>query len=164
MSKPINVLFLCTGNSARSIISEALLNDLGAPRFQAFSAGSRPSGIPHPDALVQLISQGHVVDAYYSKSWDVFAQPDALIMDIIVTVCGSAASEVCPIWPSRAGREPVTVHWGAEDPAYIEPLEARQKAFAEVYDLCKRRIEALIASPEQDVLDKKHLAGIGRLP
>lgn len=157
---PVNVLFLCTGNSARSILSEALLNDLGAPHFRAFSAGSKPGGIPHSEALAQLRSKGHAVEVYSSKSWDVFAGPEAPVMDIIVTVCGSAAGEVCPVWPKRDGQSPVTVHWGADDPAHIEPLEARQRAFAEVYDLCRARIKALTSLPEDSLRNKAALQAI----
>ncbi len=158
--QPINVLFLCTGNSARSILSEALLNDLGAPRFRAFSAGSQPSGTPHPEGIAHLKFKGHETDGYSSKSWDVFAGPGAPIMDVVVTVCGSAANEVCPIWPQRAGQSPIVVHWGADDPAHVEPLAARQKAFAEVYDLCKARIEALIALPPASLRDKAALQAV----
>lgn len=156
----INVLFLCTGNSARSIVSECLLNDLGAPNFRAFSAGSRPSGTPHPDGIAMLTSKGHDVSAYASKSWDVFAGDDAPKMDIIVTVCGSAAGEVCPVWPRLGDNPPITVHWGADDPAYVEPLAARQKAFEHVYDLCEARINALIALPKSGLSDRAALQSI----
>lgn len=159
----VNVLFLCTGNSARSILSEALLNDLGEGRFKAFSAGSQPSGTPHPDGLAELKRRGHALDGYRSKSWDEFGGDDAPIMDIIVTVCGSAANEVCPLWPSKPGQSPIRVHWGAEDPAHIEPLQARQKAFRDVYDLCRARIEALVALPEADLRDKHSLKLIGEI-
>lgn len=157
---PTNVLFLCTGNSARSILSEALLNDLGAPRFRAYSAGSKPSGIPHPEGLACLKARGHEVETYRSKNWDVFSGPDAPTMDIIVTVCGSAAGEACPIWPQRKGQSPITVHWGADDPAYVEPLAARQQAFSDVYDLCKARIEALIAMPDAALSERALLQAI----
>lgn len=156
----INVLFLCTGNSARSIVSECLLNDLGAPRFCAFSAGSRPSGMPHPDGIAMLCTKGHNVSGYASKSWDVFAGEGAPKMDIIVTVCGSAAGEICPVWPRRGEHPPITVHWGAEDPAYVEPLAARQAAFSDAYDLCKARIEALIALPEEALQNRTALQAI----
>jgi len=149
LTSPINVLFLCTGNSARSILSEVLLNDLGAGpdgiMWNGFSAGSKPSGIPHPDGLAHLMSKGHAVGGYSSKSWDVFAGPDAPVMDIIITVCDNAAGEVCPVWPHRGGTPPIVAHWPADDPAHVEPLAARQAAFAQVYDLCKARIEALLA-------------------
>lgn len=149
LTPPINVLFLCTGNSARSILSECLLNDLGgkpgAILWNGFSAGSRPSGNPHPEGLAQLMNKGHAVGGYTSKSWDVFAGPDAPCMDIIITVCGNAANEVCPVWPHRGDAPPITAHWPADDPAHIEPLAARQAAFADVYDICKARIETLLA-------------------
>jgi len=156
-----NVLFLCTGNSARSILSEVLLRDFGEGRFGAFSAGSRPSGVPHPDGLAELIRKGHAPGEVSSKSWDVFSGPDAPLMDIIVTVCSSAAGETCPIWPVKDGQSPLRVHWGADDPAHVEPLSARQKAFSEVYELCKLRIEALIALPEGELRNKDALQLIG---
>ena len=142
MTDPINVLFLCTGNSARSILSEALLNDLGQGKFLGWSAGSRPSGVPHPDGLKELAKRGHRTDLYRSKSWDEFT--DGAVMDIVVTVCDNAAEEECPLFPGGH----VRVHWPAPDPAHVEPLEARQQAFSDVYDLCRARIEALIALPE----------------
>lgn len=145
ISPPINVLFLCTGNSARSILSEALCNDLGDDKWAGFSAGSKPSGIPHPEGLAHLVSKGHAVDTYSSKSWDVFGAPDAPVMDIIITVCDNAANEVCPVWPHRGKAAPIVAHWPAEDPAHIEPLAARQQAFADVYVICKARIEAMMA-------------------
>lgn len=157
----VNVLFLCTGNSARSILSEIILKDLGEGRFQSFSAGSRPSGTPHPDGLAELQRRGHSTNDVSSKSWDVFSEAGAPIMDIIVTVCASAAGETCPIWPQKAGQSPIRVHWGAEDPAYIEPLAARQKAFSDVYVLCRARIEALVALPESELRSQTALQLIG---
>ncbi len=147
MRKPINVLFLCTGNSARSILSEALLNDLGGGKWRGYSAGSHPSGQPHPDGLAHLIAKGHEVSGYSSKSWEAFSGGSAPKMDIIITVCDNAAGEVCPIWPGH----PVSAHWPAPDPAHIEPLAARQAAFADVYKLCKARIEAML---ELDITGK----------
>lgn len=141
MKYPINVLFLCTGNSARSIISEALCNDLGSGQWHGFSAGSHPSGQPHPQALECLAKRGHEADAFRSKSWDEFASDDAPQMDIIITVCDNAAGEICPIWPGH----PLSAHWPAPDPAHITPVTACREAFADVYDLCKRRIEAMLA-------------------
>lgn len=157
-----NVLFLCTGNSARSILSEALMNDLGEGRFRGFSAGSHPSGVPHPDGLKELERRGHDVSGYSSKSWDVFTQGQAYggqPMDIVVTVCDNAANEVCPIFPGGH----VKVHWPASDPAHVEPLAARQTAFREVYDLCRARIETLIALPEADLTDKAKLQSIAKI-
>lgn len=156
-----NVLFLCTGNSARSILSEVILRDLGAGRFRAFSAGSAPSGRPHPDGIAELSRRGHVPGDVKSKSWDVFASSDAPVMDIIVTVCASAAGETCPIWPRRSGETVITVHWGAEDPAYIEPLSARQAAFSKVYDLCFARIEALLELPPAELENRQSIQIIG---
>ncbi len=145
LSAPINVLFLCTGNSARSILSEALCNDLGGDKWHGFSAGSKPSGMPHPEGLAHLMSKGHAVGGYSSKSWDVFSGEHAPVMDVIITVCDNAANEVCPVWPYRGNTPPIVAHWPAEDPAHIEPLAARQAAFADVYLICKARIEALMA-------------------
>lgn len=153
----INVLFLCTGNSARSILSESLMNDLGEGRFRGFSAGSHPSGVPHPDGLKELIRRGHSVEGYSSKSWDVFT--DGEEMDIVVTVCDNAANEVCPIFPGGH----VKVHWPAPDPAHIEPLAARQDAFKAVYDLCRARIETLIALPKEDLKDRAKLQSIAKV-
>ncbi len=157
----VNVLFLCTGNSARSILSEVLLRDLGEGRFVAFSAGSQPSGQPHPDGLAELRRRGHEPDDVASKSWDVFADKDAPIMDIIITVCASAADETCPVWPHKPGHTSICVHWGAEDPAHIEPLSARQKAFSDVYELCRVRVQALIDLTEYELSDRDALQLIG---
>ncbi|NNE58821.1 MAG: arsenate reductase ArsC [Hellea sp.] len=162
-TKMINVLFLCTGNSARSIISEVLLRDLGAGRFQSFSAGSRPSGKPHPDGINELVSRGHDTAAIRSKSWDEFASIDSPRMDIIVTVCGSAASEVCPIWPSNSGDAPMTVHWGIDNPAYVEPRAERKKAFSNVYRICRRRIEAFIALDNEDICNRDAVQSVEQI-
>lgn len=153
----INVLFLCTGNSARSILSEALMNDLGEGRFRGFSAGSHPSGIPHPDGLKELQRRGHKTESYSSKSWDVFKEGEE--MNIVVTVCDNAANEVCPVFPGGH----VKVHWPAHDPAHVEPLEARQEAFKEVYDLCRARIETLVSLPEDALTDKAKLQSIAEV-
>lgn len=164
MPKPINVLFLCTGNSARSILSEALLNDLGhdtpsGRRFLGWSAGSHPSGVPHPDGLAELEKRGHRTEFYRSKSWDEFAQDGAPEMHIVVTVCDNAAGEVCPVFPGGH----IRVHWPAPDPAHVEPLQARQKAFADVYDLCRGRIEALVAMSDDALADKAQLQEIANI-
>ena len=158
MSKPINVLFLCTGNSARSILSEALVNDLGQNRFIGWSAGSHPSGRPHPEGLAELKLRGHNTDLYRSKSWDEFTSMH-VHMDIVVTVCDNAANEVCPVFPGRH----ITVHWPAEDPAHVEPLVARQKAFSEVYDLCRARIETLVGFSDEDLKNKNKLQSISKI-
>ena len=154
MTKPFNVLFLCTGNSARSILSEALMNDLGQGRFLGWSAGSHPSGVPHPDGLKELAARGHRTDLYRSKLWDEFTS--GAEMDIVVTVCDNAANEVCPVFPGGH----VKVHWPAPDPAHIEPLQARQKSFAQVYDLCHARIAALVALNDEELRDKAALQAI----
>ena len=150
MTKPICVLFLCTGNSARSILSEALLNDLGQGRFLAWSAGSKPSGVPHPDGLAELEKRGHATQLYRSKSWDEFSKDGAPEFDIVVTVCSNAAAEVCPVFFGPG----LKVHWPQPDPAHIEPLSARQAAFAKTYKICKARIEALLTLSETELLDQ----------
>jgi len=159
MSNPVKVLFLCTGNSARSILSEALLNDLGQGRFLAWSAGSKPSGQPHPDGLAELEKQGHATNLYRSKSWDEFSQDGAPEFDIIVTVCDNAASEVCPVFFGNG----LKAHWPQPDPAHIEPLSARQAAFARTYKICKARIEALLALSEDELKDRTILQAIANL-
>lgn len=144
MAAPYNVLFLCTGNSARSILAEALLNDAGGGRFRAYSAGSRPKGEPHPLALDVLARAGHDIAFARSKSWDEFAGPAAPKMDFVFTVCDSAAAEECPFWPGQ----PMTAHWGLPDPAAAEGSEAeRRLAFAETYRALSRRIAAFASLP-----------------
>ena len=139
-----NVLFLCTGNSARSILAEAMLNKDGQGRFQAFSAGSQPKGEPHPLALQVLQESDYPTDGLRSKSWDEFAEPGAPVMDFVFTVCDNAAGETCPYWPGQ----PVTAHWGIEDPAAVEgaPIE-RKRAFVTAQRYLKNRISALVALP-----------------
>jgi arsenate reductase len=140
-AKIYNVLFLCTGNSARSVMAEAVLTRLGARRFRAFSAGSRPAGQINPYTIELLEQQGHPVDQLASKSWTVFAAPDAPHMDIIITVCDSAAGEVCPVWPGR----PVTAHWGFEDPAaFVGSPEATRDKFHEIYRQITTRVRLLL--------------------
>lgn len=139
-----NVLFLCTGNSARSILAESLLNYLGAGRFQAFSAGSFPRGTVHPMALALLEEQGLPAAGFRSKSWDEFAAPGAPPLDFIFTVCDNAAGEVCPVWPGR----PVTAHWGIADPAAIDGSdEDRRRAFRTALAELRARIERFIELP-----------------
>jgi arsenate reductase len=159
MSKPIHVLFLCTGNSARSILSEALLNDLGQGRFLAWSAGSKPSGRPHPEGLAELEKQGHVTNLYRSKSWDEFSIEGAPEFDIIVTVCDNAAAEICPVFFGPG----LKVHWPQPDPAHIEPLSARQAAFGRTYKICRARIEALLALSEEALLDRETVQSIAEI-
>ena len=141
-ANPINVLILCTGNSARSILGEALFNHLGKGRVRAFSAGSKPSGKVNPVALETLEKHGVPLPSEIrSKSWDEFAAPGAPKLDYIFTVCASAAGETCPIWPGH----PTTAHWGIDDPAHVEPLEARQAAFEVAYAALEKRIKAFLA-------------------
>ena len=139
---PFNVLVLCTGNSARSILGEALFNHLGQGRIRAYSAGSRPSGRINPVALETLEKHGVPLPSdVRSKSWDEFAAPGAPQIDHIFTVCASAAGEACPIWPGH----PTTAHWGIADPAHVEPMEARRVAFEVAYQALEKRIKAFLA-------------------
>jgi protein-tyrosine-phosphatase len=141
------VLFLCTGNSARSIMAEALLNTLGQGRFRAFSAGSHPKGTVHPQAIAQLRREGLPAEGYRSKSWDEFGGPKTTPMDIVITVCDRAAAESCPFWPGA----PTSAHWGVDDPA--EAPEAEQPAaFARAYRELEKRIRKLVELPI-DMLD-----------
>lgn len=142
MSGGHNVLFLCTGNSARSILAEALLNREGGGRFHAFSAGSFPKGAVHPMALEVLRDRGFPTEGLRSKSWDEFAAPGSPPLEIIVTVCDNAAGEVCPVWPGR----PITAHWGIEDPASVEGAGQRA-AFELAFRRLQRRIKALLGLP-----------------
>lgn len=144
--RPCNVLFLCTGNSARSILAEALLNRDGAGRFRAFSAGSFPKGEVHPMALEIMREHGLSTDGIRSKSWDEFAAPGAPRIDFIITVCDNAAGEVCPIWPGK----PMTAHWGIEDPASVEG-PGRREAFTTALDRLANRISAFLAVPIDDM-------------
>ncbi|MBN9317868.1 MAG: arsenate reductase ArsC [Devosia sp.] len=158
-----NVLFLCTGNSARSILGEALLNHLGAGRFQAFSAGSTPKGQIHSMSLKILSDAGVSVDGLRSKSWEEFAGPDAPKMDFVFTVCDNAAGEVCPIWPGQ----PMTAHWGIEDPAAVDGPEFKQRAaFEDALRFMRNRITAFISLPLETIdnmaLGSK-LRGIGAM-
>jgi len=135
-----NVLFLCTGNSARGVIGEAILNRLGAGRFRGFSAGSHPKGTVHPLTLAVLSEHSHETSGLRSKSWDEFAQPGAPALDFVFTVCDDAAAEVCPAWPGQ----PVTAHWGVEDPAAFEgPEDQKRWLFRRVYQVLERRIDLL---------------------
>ena len=144
--KHFNVLVLCTGNSARSILGEALFNHLGGGRIHAFSAGSQPSGKVNPVALETLAAHGVPWPNGgnpRSKSWDEFALPGAPAIDFIFTVCASAAGEACPIWPGH----PTTAHWGIDDPAHVEPLAARRAAFEKAYGELETRIAAFLKLP-----------------
>lgn len=157
-----NVLFLCTGNSARSILAEAILRKDGEGRFRAFSAGSMPKGAVHPLAIETLASLGYPIDGLHSKSWDEFEKTAAPQLDFIFTVCDNAAGEACPIWPGH----PQTAHWGIEDPAAVAGTELeRKQAFAAAFRHLKNRITAFIALPFER-LDRTaltaHLHEIGR--
>ena len=160
--KQYNVLVLCTGNSARSILGEVLFNSIGKGRFKACSAGSKPAGAVNPGALELLQQRGHDVSGLRSKSWDEFAAPGAPEFDFIFTVCDNAAGEVCPVWPGK----PATAHWGIPDPAHVEGDEARRAAFRRAYEQLARRIQLFMSLPI-DKLDqlalKKKLAEIGRI-
>ena len=145
-TRPLNVLFLCTHNSARSILAEALLNDLGRGRFRAYSAGSspRPNQQPHPLALAVLREAGIATDGLRSKSWDEFAGPDAPEMDLIITVCDNAAGEVCPAWPGH----PATAHWGYADPSAGDaPDDVKREAFRHTMQLIRHRLDMLMQLP-----------------
>lgn len=142
-AKTFNVLVLCTGNSARSILGEALFNHLGAGRIRAFSAGSQPSGTVNPVALETLENHGIPLPEARSKSWNEFAVPGAPAIDFIFTVCASAAGETCPIWPGH----PTTAHWGISDPAHVEPMSARRTAFEDAFRKLHQRIEAFVKLP-----------------
>jgi arsenate reductase len=150
MAEILNVLFLCTGNSARSIMAEALLNRIGGIRLRAFSAGSHPIGRVNPFAIEVLTVGGMPTTHLRSKSWDEFAGPGAPRMDFILTVCNSAAREMCPVWPGH----PITVHWGIPDPAAVDGTDTeRRAAFHDAATLLRRRIE-LLASLPLEKLDK----------
>ena len=139
--KTYNVLFLCTGNSARSILAEAMLNKLGVGRFHAFSAGSHPKGEVHPATLKLLGELGYPADGYRSKSWDEFAAEGAPQIDYVITVCDNAATEICPIWPGK----PTKAHWSTPDPAAIEGPD-QGKAFLEAYRTLHSRIVDFLAT------------------
>jgi arsenate reductase len=160
--RPYNVLFLCTGNSARSILAEVLIEHWGKERFKGYSAGSFPKGTVHPVAL-DLLEKVHLpTRGLRSKSWNEFARPGAPVMDFVFTVCDQAAGEVCPVWPGN----PVTAHWGVPDPAAVQSTEAEQrKAFRETYRTLENRIKLLVALPIEK-LDrlaiKRNVDDIGR--
>ena len=144
MDKRYNALFLCTGNSARSIMAEAILNRKGRPLFAAFSAGSHPSGLVRDEALEQLTVAGMPTKGLRSKSWDEFAKPDAPKMDFVFTVCDNAAREVCPIWPGQ----PMTAHWGVPDPAAaVGTPEQIERAYRQTFMILDRRIMLFLSLP-----------------
>jgi len=144
MSDRYNVLFLCTGNSARSIMAEAILNHKGKGRFAAYSAGSHPAGQPRPEALKQIESAGLSTTGFRSKSWDEFAGPDAPKLDFVFTVCDNAAKEQCPYWPGQ----PMTAHWGVADPAAVQGTpEEIARAFRDAFTVLERRIGLFLSLP-----------------
>lgn len=143
-TKTYNVLFICTGNSARSILAEGLLNEMGKERFKAYSAGSQPKGTVHPLALRELQTLRIPTDGFRSKGWEEFAEPDAPVMDFVFTVCDQAAGEACPVWPGQ----PMTAHWGMPDPAAIEGTDVvKEQAFRNAAITMKRRLELMLALP-----------------
>ena len=160
---PFNVLFLCTGNSARSILAESLLSHWGQGNFQGYSAGSFPKGTVHPCALKLLEQLGLPIEGLHSKSWHEFAKPGAPVMDFVFTVCDQAAGEVCPVWPGQ----PITAHWGMPDPAAVDGSEvAQSQAFHETFRALENRIRIFTALPFAS-LDRMSLArqveAIGRM-
>jgi len=158
VDRPFTVLVLCTGNSARSIMAEVLINRLGHPRVRACSAGSRPTGIVNPHALVQLRASGFDVDGLRSKHWDEFATTSAPPIDLVVTVCANAASETCPLWPGA----PQTVHWGLPDPAAASPLEI-SAAFADAFAILGQRISGWLGDSPADAGRKGLLQAARRM-
>ena len=159
--KIYNVLFVCTGNSARSIIAEGLLNEMGGGRFRAWSAGSHPKGTVHPMALAVLAEHRIPTDGFRSKSWEEFAQPDAPQMDFVFTVCDQAAGEVCPVWPGQ----PMTAHWGMPDPAAVQgDADTQRRAFLDTFVTMQRRLRLMLSLPlaSLDALAiKKEIKDIG---
>lgn len=161
--RPYNVLFLCTGNSARSVIAEAILNKMGAGKFRAYSAGSQPKGQVNPSTIRLLERLGYDTTEFWSKSWEEFAKPTAPGLDFVFTVCDDAAGETCPVWPGQ----PMTAHWGIPDPAAASGTDAEVAiAFTDAYRMLQRRIEAFAALPIE-ALDsmtlKNKLRDIGRM-
>ena len=161
--RPYNVLVLCTGNSARSVIGEALFNVLGKGRFVAYSAGSRPSGKIQPMAAELAADLGYDVSKLRSKSWEEFEGPDAPQMDIVITVCDNAAGEECPVWLGS----PMLAHWGVDDPAAVEGDESmRRHAYMKAFTELRRRVELLLALPIEKLdrlVTQQHLRDIGRM-
>jgi len=162
MSGRYNVLFLCTGNSARSIMAEALLNFKGRPNFNAFSAGSHPSGTVRPEALRQLEAAHIPTQGVHSKSWEEFSKPDAPRLDFVITVCDNAAKEICPVWPGQ----PISAHWGVPDPAAVQGSEEEiARAYRDAFFMLDRRISLFLCLPLAS-LDrlalKKELDSIGQ--
>jgi len=160
--KTFNVLILCTGNSARSVMAEALINTMGHGRLRAYSAGSHPNGVVNPFAIEQIGKTTYPLENLHSKSWDEFAKPDAPAMDFIITVCDNAAGEVCPVWPGQ----PITAHWGFEDPASVQGSDDEKRhAFEKIFKQIMNRVQLFVNLPVH-MLDRmaiKHeLTAIGR--
>jgi len=152
-NRPFNVLFLCTGNSVRSILAECIVDREGTGRFKGYSAGSRPNGTVNPFAIDLLRNQGFTTSGLRSKSWDEFARPGAPRMDLVITVCDDAAGEACPVWPGH----PVMAHWGVADPAaVVGTAEQKRTAFAEAARILRHRIRGLVALP-LETLDRTSL-------
>jgi arsenate reductase (thioredoxin) len=148
MQEHYNVLFLCTGNSARSIMAEAIMNYKGQPNFTAYSAGSHPSGAVRPEAIAQLENAHLPTDGLRSKSWDEFARPDAPKLDFVFTVCDNAAKEVCPIWPGQ----PMTAHWGIADPAAVRgTAEEIKRAYRDAFVTLERRVGLFLCLPHATI-------------
>jgi arsenate reductase len=144
MAAHYNVMFLCTGNSARSIMAEAIMNHKGSPNFTAYSAGSHPAGIVRPEAITQLQSAGLSTEGLHSKSWDEFSKSDAPVLSFVFTVCDNAANEVCPLWPAQ----PMTAHWGIPDPAAVVGTpEEITRAYSQAFAALDRRISLFLALP-----------------
>lgn len=154
----LQVLVLCTGNSCRSILAEVLFNDLSGGRLRAFSAGSQPTGVVNPAALEKLASKGHSTAGLSSKSWDMFSGPDAPVIDIVITVCDSAAGESCPIWQGS----PVTVHWGIPDPAEASE-KASNGAFELAYNQLRARIETTLEVPLESMDSRQQKDALQRI-
>lgn len=164
MQRPYNILILCTGNSARSIMGEALFNVLGAGRFRAYSAGSHPTGKVNPFAIEQIRVLGYPIEILRSKSWDEFARPDSPPLDFVVTVCDNAAGEVCPYWPGQ----PITAHWGFPDPAAVEGTdEEKRAAFTRTFHQIRNRVQLFLSLPLESLDNlaiEKKMRAIGQQP
>lgn len=159
----MNVLILCTGNSARSVLAEAIINRVGSPRFKAYSAGSDPKGEVNPTAIKLLTEFGYDCSPFRSKSWDEFSTDEAPEMNFVITVCDSAAGETCPFWPGV----PLTAHWGVPDPAYVEGDDERYLAFLRTYALLSDRIGAFVNLGIEEMDEaklKKAIMDIGKMP
>ena len=160
--KTFNILVLCTGNSARSIMAEALFNINSMGKFKAYSAGSHPNGKVNPFAIEQVAAIGYSTDHLRSKSWDEFAVPEAPVMDFILTVCDNAAGEVCPIWPGQ----PISAHWGFEDPAAVEGSDAtKRQAFSQIFMQIAKRVQLFVSLPIatlDTIAIKREMQAIGK--